>query len=93
VKLILIIILLSGCAVKPYAELSAGYTLHQTPDYWLTVDGKVAPICQIPVNIGIGVEHKTGFFAELTHRSNADCSYPELTNDSVTVGYKIGGYK
>jgi len=86
-------LLATGCAIKPYASVSAGYNLQEKQSY------AYDDLCNMPAGFEVGGEHKSGLSFGVRHESNFDCGpyswnpdRAEYWRDQVFIKYKFGGY-
>lgn len=91
-----ILLLLSGCAATPYAEVSLGYQINGMTDYWIQTgnpnqcpknikfDGEVG--LELPKDWTIGYHHQSWLLCggPFNHR-------PEIYADDIRVTKKFGG--
>ena len=93
--LILLIVLLSGCAnTEPYVEVALNYSFPFSTDYWQHSDRSWQ--CSQPQFSGVlGLEWKNGVSAGLYHESMLLCGTwnrrPEIYENGIFLKKKWGG--
>ena len=94
-KYIPLILLLSGCAAQPYAEVELKYAFPFSTDHWQHSDRSWQ--CEQPqISLDWGAEWKNGLSVGLYHESMLLCGSfnrrPEIYENGITVKKKWGGY-
>lgn len=103
-RVLLLVILLSGCSASPYVKLSGGHILSQREDFdYRITDGQTESVnnpCDASFRAEIGLEKRVAehivIGAAYSHNSNIDCGWPrddynEYYKKSVEVSVKVGG--
>jgi len=91
-----IVVLLSGCASSPYAEIGIGYQLNGHTDYWLQTDRDWQCSKQPQFHGEVGLEFDGGWTVGYHHQSWWRCggpfnNRPEVFTDDIRITKKWGG--
>jgi len=94
---VLWLVLLSGCAAAPYAELGIGYQIDSQTDYWLQTDRDWQCSKQPQFHAEVGLEFDDGWTLGYHHQSWLMCGSPrgnndpEVYTDDIRLTKKFGG--
>ena len=88
--------MLAGCAASPYAEISLGYQLDGSTDYWLQTDRSWTCSKNVQFNGEVGLEFEHDLRVGLHHQSWVLCggpfnTRPEVDSNDIRVTKKWGG--
>lgn len=83
-SIVLLTVLITGCANTPYARLDVGYKMHQTETRGISCDSNIT------VRVELGVMYK-GYVAGVNHQSQPMCGWPvdnraEIVIDQIFAG-------
>jgi hypothetical protein len=93
-----LLVILSGCAAKPYATIALGYQLDDHSDYWVRTVRDYQCDTNVQFNGEIGLEFDNNLTVGYHHQSWVFCggplnNKPELYQDDIRITKKFGGYK
>lgn len=93
-RILILVISLTGCATHPYAEMELKYAFPFSTDYWQHSDRSWQ--CEAPqISVEYGLESKSGWVIGLYHESMLLCgtwnSKPEIYENGITLKRKWGG--
>jgi len=94
--LVTCMLLLSGCASTPYGEISLGYQLDDSTDYWLKTEQSWQCSKNVQFNAEAGLEFDNQWTVGLHHQSWLMCggpfnSRPEVDSNDIRITKKFGG--
>lgn len=91
------LLLISGCASSPYAEVSLGYQIDGMTDYWLQTGNPNQCSKNVQFNGEIGLEFENNWKVGYHHQSWLLCGAPfsnggpEIYSDDIRITKTWGG--